>query len=74
MAKTISIGLDVHQGEAQNTKQKKVMFKISFWNFFSTSSILIRFPLLGVISQINESTDSFKVEMLGIYWLPINGR
>ena len=51
--KTVSIGLDIHQGEAPNTKQtKKIMVRNNFWNFYSVSSIFIIFSISGAIFKI----------------------
>ena len=52
-----SIGLDISRGKAPNTKQKKVMVRSNFWNFYSANSITIVFPISGAILQIDESTD-----------------
>ena len=56
VAKTISVGLDIHQGEVPNTN-KKIMVRHNFWIFFSASFILKLFSISGTISQIDESTD-----------------
>ena len=61
IGKTVSIGLDIHRGEAPNTKQKKIMVRNSVWSFYSASSIFIKFSILGAIFQIDESTKSTDV-------------
>ena len=57
IAKIASIGLDISRGKAPNTRQKKVMVRSNFWNFYSANSITIVFPISGAIFQIDESTD-----------------
>ena len=57
ISKTVSIDLNVHRGETLNTKQKKIMVKNSFRNFFSANSTFLKFSISGAILQIDESTD-----------------
>ena len=57
LTKTVSIGLNIHQAETQNTKQKKIMIRNNFRNFYSADSTFLKFSISGAILQINESTD-----------------
>ena len=57
ITKTASIGLNIHRGETPNTKQKKIMVRNNFRNFYSANSTFLKFSILGAILQIDESTD-----------------
>ena len=55
--KTVSIDLNIHRGETLNTKQKKIMVRNNFPNFYSANSTFLKFSISGAILQIDESTD-----------------
>ena len=57
ISKTVSIDLNIHRGETLNTKQKKIMVRNNFQNFYSASSTFLKFSVSGAILQIDESTD-----------------
>ena len=57
ITKTVSIGLNIHQAETLNTKQKKIMVRNNFWNFYSADSTYLKFSISGAILQIDESAD-----------------
>ena len=57
ITKTVSFGLNIHQAETLNTKQKKIMVRNNFRNFYSAKSTFLKFSILEAILQINESTD-----------------
>ena len=56
ITKTVSIGLNIHRGETLNTKQKKIMVRNNFQNFYSTNSTFLRLTISGALLQIDEST------------------
>ena len=58
--KTVSIDLNIHRGETLNTKQKKIMVRNNFPNFYSANSTFLKFSISGAILQIHESTIFFK--------------
>ena len=57
ITKTVSFGLNIHQADALNTKQKKIMGKNNFQNFYSAICTFLKFSISGAILQIDESTD-----------------
>ena len=57
ITKTLSIGLNIHQAETLNTKQKKTMVTNNFRNFYSANSTFLKFSISGAILQVDESTD-----------------
>ena len=57
ITKTLSIGLNIHQADTLNTKQKKIMVRNNFQNFYSAISSFLKFSISGAILQIDESTD-----------------
>ena len=57
ITKTVSIGLNIHQADTLNTKQKKIMVRNNFQNFYSAISSFLKFSISGAILQIDESTD-----------------
>ena len=58
ISKTVSIDLNIHRGETLNTKQKKIMVRNNFRNFYSANSTFLKFSISGAILQIDESTDT----------------
>ena len=56
ISKTVSINLNIHRGETLNTKQKKIMVRNNFWNFYSANSTFLKFSISGAMLQIDEST------------------
>ena len=56
-SKTVSINLNIHRGETLNTKQKKIMVRNNFRNFYSAHSTFLKFSISGAMLQIDESTD-----------------
>ena len=57
ITKTVSIGLNIHQAETLNTKQKKIMVRNNFRNFYSANSTFLKFSISGAILLIDKSTD-----------------
>ena len=57
IAKTLSVGLYIHQGEVQNTKQNEKLWSETIFETFSVSFILIIFSISGAIPQIDEFID-----------------
>ena len=57
ISKTVSIDLNIHRGETLNKKQKKIMVRNNFQNFYSANSTFLKFSISGAILQIDESTD-----------------
>ena len=57
ISKTVSIDLNIHREETLNTKQKKIMVRNNFRNFYSANSTFLKFSISGAILQIDESTD-----------------
>ena len=55
--KTVSIALDINQAETLNSKQKKIMVRNNFPNFYWTKSTFLKFSISGAIKQIDESKD-----------------
>ena len=45
--KTVSIDLNIHRGEKINTKQKTIMVRNNFRNFFSANSTFLKFSIPG---------------------------
>ena len=45
ISKTVSIDLIIHRGETLNTKQKKIMVRNNFPNFYSTNSTFLKFSI-----------------------------
>ena len=46
---TVSIRLNIRRGEKPNTKQKKIMVRKNFWNFYSPNSTSLKFSISGAI-------------------------
>ena len=57
ITKTVSIGLNIHQADTLNTKQKKIMVRNNFQNFYSEICTFLKFSISGAILQIDESAD-----------------
>ena len=57
ITETVSIGLNIHIAEKLNIRQKKIMGRGNFRNFYSVNSTFLKFSISGAILQIDESTD-----------------
>ena len=57
ISKPVSIDLNIHRGETLNTKQKTIMVRNNFRNFYSANFTFLKFSISGAILQIDESTD-----------------
>ena len=57
ITKTVSIVLNIHQANTLNIKQKKIMVRNNFQNFFSAIRTFLKFSISGAILQIDEPTD-----------------
>ena len=68
ISKTVSIDLNIDRGETLNTKQKKIMVRNNFRNFYSANSTFLKFSIdidiyiyrvvsceynLGIVLEIN---------------------
>ena len=49
ISKTVSFDLNIHRGEALSTKQKKIMVRNNFQNFYSANSTFLKFSISGAI-------------------------
>ena len=58
ITKTVSFALNIHQAETLNTKQKKIMVRNNFWNFYWANSTFLKLSMSEATLQIDESTDS----------------
>ena len=54
ISKTVSIDLNIDREETLNTKQKKIMVRNNFRNFYSANSTFLKFSISGAILQIDE--------------------
>ena len=57
ISNTVSIDWSIHREETPNTKQKKIVVRNNFRNFYSANSTFLKCSISAAILQIHESTD-----------------